>query len=107
MVPASTGFMRRMKYDIIIRAKMEPSKLLEGHASSSQGNMEVKSARGQLLPKPFVCNTNGDAMGRNSISAFVCNTGSWGPMGRKRVSPLEMGIEGGGRVSSDLKVQRG
>lgn len=39
---------------------------------------------------------NGDEMGRNSVSAFICNIGAWGYMGRNRVSPLEMGIEGGG-----------
>jgi hypothetical protein len=38
---------------------------------------------------------NGDEMGRNSVSAFICNIGAWGHMGRDRVSPLEMGIKGG------------
>ena len=32
------------------------------------------------------------------VSTFVCNIGAWGYMGMNRVSPLEMGIEGGGRV---------
>jgi hypothetical protein len=54
-------------------------------------------------PKSSVYVTNGDEMGRNWISAFICNTGSWGHMGRKRVSPLEMGTGGGGRVSSNLR----
>jgi hypothetical protein len=38
-------------------------------------------------------------MGRNEVSVFVCNESRWGHMGRNRVSPLEMGIEGRGRVS--------
>ena len=40
---------------------------------------------------------NGDEMGRNPVSSFICNIGAWGHVGRNRVSPLEMGIEGGGR----------
>ena len=40
---------------------------------------------------------NGDEMGRNSVNAFICNIGAWGYMGRNRVSPLDMGIERGGR----------
>jgi len=43
--------------------------------------------------------TNGEEMGRNEVSIFVCNESRWGHMGRNRVSPLEMGIEGRGRVS--------
>ena len=42
---------------------------------------------------------NGEQMGRFEISAYVCNNGVWGRMGRNRVSRLEMGIRGGGRVS--------
>ena len=42
---------------------------------------------------------NGEEMGRNDVSVFVCNASAWGYMGRKRVSPLEMGTEGRGRVS--------
>jgi hypothetical protein len=36
-------------------------------------------------------------MGRNEITIFVCNESRWGDLGRNRVSPLEMGIEGRGR----------
>lgn len=38
-------------------------------------------------------------MGRNEVSVFVCNVSGWGHMGRNRVSPLEMGTKGRGRVS--------
>jgi hypothetical protein len=40
---------------------------------------------------------NGEEMGRNEVSAFVCKASGWGHMGRNGVSPLEMGIEGRGR----------
>jgi hypothetical protein len=42
---------------------------------------------------------NGEEMGRNEVSAFVCKASGWGHMGRNGVSPLEMGTEGRGRVS--------
>jgi hypothetical protein len=38
---------------------------------------------------------NGDEVGRNEVSAFVCNESRWGDMGRNHVSPLEMGSKGG------------
>jgi hypothetical protein len=41
----------------------------------------------------------GEEMGRNDVSVFLCNASVWGGMGRNRVSPLEMGTEGKGRVS--------
>ena len=43
---------------------------------------------------------SGEDMGRNEVSGFVCNESRWGHMGRNRVSPLEMGTMGGGRVST-------
>ena len=42
----------------------------------------------------------GDEMGRNEVSVFVYNESKWGDMGRNRLSPLEMGTKGGGRVSN-------
>jgi hypothetical protein len=47
----------------------------------------------------------GDEMGRNEVSVFVCNESRWGDMGRNRLSPLEMGIKGGGRVSIDPQAK--
>ena len=49
---------------------------------------------------------NGDEMGRNDISVFVCNASAWGDLGRNRVSPLERGTEGRGRVS-DIPICKG
>lgn len=37
---------------------------------------------------------------------FVCNIVLWGYVGMNPVSPLEMGIEGGGRVSKIPRLQR-
>jgi hypothetical protein len=48
---------------------------------------------------------NGDEMGRNSVSAFICNIGAWGYMGRNRLSPLEMGSKGGGRYPNIPKAK--
>jgi hypothetical protein len=48
---------------------------------------------------------NGDEMGRNEVSVFVCNVSAWGDLGRNRVSPLEMGTEGRGRVS-DIPIRK-
>ena len=44
-------------------------------------------------------------MGRNEISVFICNESRWGCMGRNRLSPLEMGSKGGGRVSQSPQVK--
>jgi hypothetical protein len=64
--PAFTGFTRRIKDDIIICAKMEPSKLLEGppHQAIREYGSEERLDSNYSI-KPFVCNTNGDEMGRN------------------------------------------
>ena len=43
---------------------------------------------------------------RVSLTVFVCKAGAWGDMGRNRVSPLEMGTEGRGRVSDVPIMQR-
>jgi hypothetical protein len=48
----------------------------------------------------------GDEMGRNELSVFVYNERKWGDMGRNRLSPLEMGIRGGGRVSKIPMLKR-
>jgi len=32
----------------------------------------------------------------NDVTLFVFNIGAWGYMGMNRVSPLEMGMDGGG-----------
>jgi hypothetical protein len=38
---------------------------------------------------------NGDQLGMNELNACDCNNAIWGSMGRKHVSPLEMGTSEG------------
>ena len=45
-------------------------------------------------------------MGRNELSVFVYNESKWGDMGRNRLSPLEMGTKGRGRVSKIPRLKR-
>jgi hypothetical protein len=45
-------------------------------------------------------------MGRNELSVFVYNERTWGDMGRNHLSPLEMGIRGGGRVSKIPRLKK-
>src|SRR5947209_2459754 len=44
--------------------------------------------------------------GEESYNCFLCNRGGWGSMGRKRVSLLKMGTEGGvgGAQSAPIAV---
>jgi hypothetical protein len=44
--------------------------------------------------------------GEDLDKGFVCNKGEWGHMGRNRVSPLEMGTRGGGRVLMDPQLHK-
>ena len=58
-----------------------------------------------IFDKKHSALSNGDHMGTNRISGFICNICGWGLMGRKRVSPLEMGIRGGVEGATPSRVQ--
>jgi len=58
------------------------------------------SQRGNPLRFVFLGVELGMKLGRNELSVFVYNESKWGDMGRNRLSPLEMGTKGGGRVSN-------
>gem|GEM_PF-7088025 len=45
---------------------------------------------------------NGDKANKSSI----CNDAAWGSLGMNDVSPLEMGIKGGGRGDIDCQNRR-
>jgi hypothetical protein len=74
------------------------------HPAFEAGCLHFGVATLSLISQPSV--EDGDEMGRNEVSAFVCNASGWGHMGRNGLSPLEMGIEGRGRVSRYPHSQR-